>query len=319
VVATKLALPTGLVVLPDGTAVVGERRTGRLLRVQPVAGKPVTLVQKLSGLDTTGDGGLLDLALSPTYRQDGLLYAYVTTPTDNRVLHFTLGANPTPVVTGIPRGSTGNAGRIAFDATGALLIGTGTAGDPALAANPRSLAGKILRTNDIGAPLPDNPTAGSIIFATGLAGVDGLCVDPIDGTRIAVSAGSGTSADEINVIRAGRDYGWPRAGAKSVAPAAKLPKVAAGGAGCAVAGQRLAVATTAGKALASAQVSASGTLGSFDTALAGKYGRLRTVVAGSDGALWLTTANRDARAKPTADDDRVIRLPSSAAGGSSVV
>jgi glucose/arabinose dehydrogenase len=319
VVATKLAQPTGLVVLPDGTAVVGERRTGRLLRVQPVAGKPVTVVQKLTGLDASGDGGLLDLALSPTYRQDGLLYAYVTTATDNRVVHFTLGATPTAVVTGIPKGRTGNAGRIAFDATGALLIGTGAAGNPALVANPKSLAGKILRADDIGAPLPDNPTAGSIIFATGLASVDGLCVDPINGTRIAVSAGSGSSVDEINVIRAGREYGWPAASSKSVAPAARLPGAAAGGAGCAIADGRLAVATTTGRAIASAQVSAAGVVGRFDTALAGKYGRLRTIVAGSDGALWLTTANRDPLGKPTAADDRVIRLPASAAGGSSVL
>src|SRR5439155_11934034 len=123
--------------LPDGTALVGERTTGRIVRVQPVAGKPVPTVRQLSGLDTSGDGGLLDLALSPTYSEDGLIYAYVTTATDNRVVDFTLKGPVTPVVTGIPKGRIGNTGRIAFGADGDLYIGTGDAGRPALAARQR--------------------------------------------------------------------------------------------------------------------------------------------------------------------------------------
>ena len=187
-VATKLNQPTGLVVLPDGTALVGERTTGRILRVQPMPGQPATLVQRLAGVDGSGDGGLLDLAISPTFDQDGLIYAYLSTATDNRVVHFSLGSPPSAIVTGIPKGRTGNAGRIAFDATGALLTGTGDAGRPALAASATSLAGKILRTSDIGRPLPDNPVPGSPIFARGLRSVDGLCVDPRTGLRIAISA-----------------------------------------------------------------------------------------------------------------------------------
>ena len=319
VVATNLALPTGLVVMPDGTALVGERRTGRLLRVAPVAGRAPTPVQTLAGLDTTGDGGVLDLALSPTFDQDGLIYAYITTPSDNRVVHFRLGGTPTPVVTGIPKGSIDNAGRIAFDATGALLIGTGDAGNPALAAAPSSLAGKILRSDDIGNPLPDNPHPGSLIYATGFRTVDGLCVDPTGGTRVAVSAERAGSPDEINVVRPGADYGWPTASPRSSGPAATLPATASGGAGCALIQSKLVVATTDGQSLASATLGAAGTIGTFTTALHGKYGRLRTVVAGSDGAIWLTTTNRDGAGRPIATDDRVIRLPASAVAANSVL
>src|SRR5207245_8519617 len=127
VVATKLNQPTGIVVLPDGTALVGERTTGRILRVQPRPGQPVQLVQTLAGVDGSGDGGLLDLAVSRTFTEDGLIYAYLTTATDNRVVHFALNSAPSSVITGIPKGRTGNIGRIAFDATGALLTGTGDA------------------------------------------------------------------------------------------------------------------------------------------------------------------------------------------------
>jgi glucose/arabinose dehydrogenase len=314
VVASKLNQPTGLVVLPDGTALVAERTTGRIYRVQPVAGRPVTLIQRLAGVDGSGDGGLLDLAISPTFEQDGLIYAYLSTATDNRVVHFSPGSQPSVILAGIPKGRTGNAGRIAFDATGALLTGTGDAGRPALAASATSLAGKILRTSDIGRPLPDNPAPGSPIFARGLRSVDGLCVDPRSGLRIAISAatpaasGAAASPDEVNVIKAGADYGWPRNGPASVAPIKTLPAASAGGGGCALAANRLVVATSTGKSLAISEVSRSGSAGAFNSSLRDKYGRLAGVVAGSDGALWLTTRNRDGRGKPIAEDDRVIRI-----------
>jgi glucose/arabinose dehydrogenase len=310
VVATKLNQPTGLVVLPDGTALVGERTTGRILRVQPQAGKPAVLVQTLAGVKGTGDGGLLDLALSPTFAEDGLVYAYLTTATDNRVVHFAIGSAPSPVITGIPRGTTGNVGRIAFDGTGALLTGTGNAGKPALAASPTSLAGKILRSDDIGKPMSDNPTPGSLIYATGLRTVNGLCVDPQSGLRFAVSAGK---PDQIFAIKAGADLAHATA-------AAKLPAATSGGAGCAALAGRIVAATTTGKALSSATVSSTGAVGAFSVVLQGKYGRLRTVVAGADGALWFTTGNRDGLGKPIAADDRVIRISSSSAsGGQSVL
>lgn len=303
VVATDLVEPTGLVILPDGTALVGERKTGRIYRIQPGGHGPGTLVQTLAGVNPTGDGGLLDLAISPTYSEDGLIYAYLTTGTDNRVVHFPLGSTPTVVVGGIPRGSTGNTGRIAFDGTGALLTGTGTAGNPVLAAVPTSLAGKVLRTNDIGQPEPDNPSPGSPIYARGVSGLTGLCVDAQSGLRVAVAG------DRATVIRAGGDYTDATGGQA-------LPTTLAGGGGCALAAGQLAVATATGKALATATVSKAGIIGNFTGSLAGVYGRLRTVVAGTDGALWLTTRNRDGQGKPVADDDRVIRITNPDSGGS---
>ena len=306
VVATKLNQPTGLVVLPDGTALVGERTTGRILRVQPEPGRPATVVQRLA-VDGTGDGGLLDLAISPTFDEDGLVYAYLSTATDNRVVHFSLGSQPSAIITGIPKGRTGNAGRLAFDATGALLTGTGDAGRPALAAATSSLAGKILRTSDIGRPLADNPVPGSAVFARGLRSVDGLCVDPRTGLRIAISAGAAGVPDEVNVIRPGADYGWPGNEPASVPPARTLPAASTGGGGCALAANQLFVATSTGRSLAVGSVTRS-TVGTFNSSLQNKYGRLATVVAGTDGALWLTTRNRDGRGTPVADDDRVIRI-----------
>jgi hypothetical protein len=109
VVAVNLTLPWGLAVLPDGTALVGERTTGRLLIVQPQRA-PAKPVMRIPGVDATGDGGLLGLALSPSYGEDGLVYAYVTTRTDNRVVRFALKGPVTPVLNGIPRGAPATVG-----------------------------------------------------------------------------------------------------------------------------------------------------------------------------------------------------------------
>ena len=169
VVATGLVVPIGLVVLPDGTAIVGERESGRLLQVFPDRA-PARLRGTIPGLDTSGDGGLLGLALSPTFQQDGLLYAYVSTAKDNRVVRFPLGGTPNPVLTGIPHGAVHNGGGLLFDSSGHLLVGTGDTGKPALAADPRSLAGKVLQVDVFG----HAPAAGPV-FSSGLHDVTALC------------------------------------------------------------------------------------------------------------------------------------------------
>ena len=306
VVATNLTLPWGLAVLPDGTALVGERTTGRLVVVQPRRA-PVRPVQTIAGLDASGDGGLLGLALSPNYRDDKLVFAYVTTRTDNRVVRFTLGRPPTPLVTGIPKGRTGNGGRLAFGADGLLYVGTGVAGQPALAANRASLAGKVLRVTALGLPARTNPDPGSLVFSLGHRSVAGLCLT--GGGTVYTTEPASASSDELNRVEAGRDYGWPappRAGAAK--PDRTLPAATAGVGGCAVIERGLFVASTTGQRMWAFPLDGSGHAGAPTDHLAGAYGRLRTVVAAPDGALWLTTSNKDGRGKPTAQDDRVIRI-----------
>jgi glucose/arabinose dehydrogenase len=320
VVATKLAAPVGLTLLPDGTALVGERTTGRIVRVQPVAGRPVPTVRTLPGLDTSGDGGLLDLALSPSYSEDNLIYAYVTTKTDNRVVDFTLTGPVTPVLTGIPKGRTGNTGRILFGADGNLYVGTGDTGRPAAAADPASRAGKILRVDPIGDPTADDPRAGSAVWSTGHPRVDGLCTPAGSTAPLDVEAGAAGRADEVNVLVAGQDYGYPTAGPGSRAPVTTLPAADRGAGGCAVLDGQLWVTSLDGRVLLSAPLAgrdAATRAGRFTPVLTNRYGRLRTVVAAPDGALWLTTSNRDGAGHPVADDERVIRFLPSGGGGSS--
>jgi len=89
---------SGLIMLPDSqSALVAERVTGAVKQVSVSAEPKVKLVIPV---DPSGDGGLMDITLSPTYSQDRLMYAYVSTPTDNRVIRIADGR----VVAGDARG-----------------------------------------------------------------------------------------------------------------------------------------------------------------------------------------------------------------------
>lgn len=319
VVAARLAAPTGLTLLPDGSALVGERTTGRIVRVQPQPRRPVHTVRTIPGISTVGGGGLLDLALSPNYAEDQLIFAYITTPRDNRVITFTLHGPITSVLTGIPRGRTDNAGRIAFDAHGNLLITTGAAGRPALAADPRSLAGKVLRVTDIGRPAPNNPTPGRPQFAAGLEYGNALCVDPTNDLTVVAESRSGPGGDAVYAVRPGARLGWPRPSPINDSPLGAVPAADRAPGGCALQDGDLYVTSLDGEALLSAPIRTVGALvlGPWRVALRQRYGRLRTVVAAPDGALWLTTSNRDGHGTPIPADERVLRIvaASSGAGG----
>jgi glucose/arabinose dehydrogenase len=167
---------SGLIMLPDSqSALVAERTTGL---VKEVSVKAEPKVKTSFPVDGSGDGGLMDIVLSPTYQQDRLMYAYVSTPTDNRVMRIADGDIPKAILTGIPKGATGNMGSLIFTSPTTLLVQTGDAGNPADAANPTSLAGKVLRIEQP-TTVDQAPTTTAL---SGMGAGGGMCIDPSDGS-----------------------------------------------------------------------------------------------------------------------------------------
>ena len=307
-----LDVPWGLAFLPDGSALVSERGTGQILRVG-VDGSAPERVQRIEGVRSEGEGGLLGLAVSPTYGEDELVYAYLTSEEgDNRVVRFRIGREPEPVFTGIAAAGNHNGGRIAFGPDSFLYVATGDAGDTSLARDERSPNGKILRLTPEGAAAEGNPTEGSPVWTMGHRNVQGMAWDS-QGRMFASEFGQ-NRYDELNLIEPGGDYGWPEAEGASnegrlTDPLLTWTTDEASPSGIAIAGDRLYMAALRGGRLWIVPLRGDGTVGEPESRFEGEYGRLRTVASAPDGALWLTTSNTDGRGEVRDGDDRIIRFP----------
>lgn len=302
VIATCLDPVGAVAVLPDGqSALVGERLTGRILRVRQ--GAPPVEVAQLP-VSAVGGGGLTGLALSPSYNEDELIYAYVTTATDNEVVRIAPGDRPKPIVAGIPKGPSGNSGALLSDGTGALLVATGNAGSVEFAADPASLAGKVLRIDGFGKPAPDNPDASSPVVASGLTEPGGLCGSPDAGYWVTDQSGP---QDSLYRVQPGQPLG---------APAWIWPD-RPGIAGCAANQAVVVAALTNASALFLLHPGQDGTIiGQPTKVMENTYGRFTAATLSQDGLLWLGTGNK-AGGRPVSSDDRVLRVqpPTSGTAG----
>lgn len=277
---------------PAGLA--GERKSGRVMQVQRGSAPNAVITLPVDG---TADGGLLGLALSPSYPEDQLVYAYITTPTDNRVVRFTAGDVPKPVLTGIPRGPAGNRGSMTRDRAGNLLVATGNAGDPALAADPKSLAGKLLRIDTAGKPAKGNPDPSTAVIAAGLQNPASICIG-IDSRPWVTDR----SAQEDAIYRV--DPGKPLGN-----PAWRWPDKP-GVAGCVVTPSMLAVVTSTAGNLQILPLNPEGVITAKPTvSLAEKegFGRLGAMAVLNSNLAMVGTVNKTG-GTPVSSDDRVVLL-----------
>jgi glucose/arabinose dehydrogenase len=311
-VATGLNVPWALAFLPNGTALVTERNTARLLNV--TSSGQVSVVGTVSGVVPGGEGGLHGVAVSPNFATDGLVYLYYTAASDNRIVRAPLqngqlGAQQV-LVSGIPKGTIHNGGRIAFGPDGMLYAGTGEAGNRNLAQDLNSLGGKILRVTPEGAAAPGNPF-GTAVWSYGHRNVQGLAWDS-SGRMFASELGQNTW-DEINRIEPGDNYGWPivegtGGGAQFTDPVVTWSTAEASPSGAAIVDGSLWVATLRGQRLWRVPLTSAGGVGTPEALLTGQFGRLRAAAAAPDGTLWVTTSNRDGRGTPAAEDDRILSV-----------
>lgn len=226
VVVTKgLSHPWGMAFLPDGGILVTERDSGQLRMVrdgvldpEPVAGVPEVF--------TGGLAGLMDVALHPAFDENRLVYLSYSRPLgdDEATIALIRGRldgmalrDVEDVFVAEPFGGSTAGARMGFAPDGSLYLTVGGAfrTDPAesRAQDPGSHAGKVLRLNDDGSVPDDNPFVGREgylpeIFSLGHRNHQGLTLHPETGapltTEHAVQGG-----DEVNVIEAGKNYGWP--------------------------------------------------------------------------------------------------------------
>lgn len=297
-----LQLPWSVVFLPDGTAVVSERDSAQ---VKSIRDGQATTIGEVSGVDPGGEGGLLGLALSPGFSTDRWLYAYFTSPSDNRIArmkltgdsggHMTLG-EPEVIFSGMSKASTHNGGRIRFGPDGFLYVGTGDSQRREQPQDTNALGGKILRLTPEGRPAPGNPFGDNPVYSYGHRNVQGLAWDS-DGRLWASEFGPDVD-DELNLITPGGNYGWPtvtgapgRSGlidAKVVWPSTSdaspsgleiMNGFAYTGA---LRGQRLWAVPLDGDNV--------GTPVAYFTR---EYGRLRDVARAPDGTLWVISNNKN--------------------------
>lgn len=325
VVAEDLEVPWGLDFLPDGTAIVGERTTGRILAISVdedgETGEPEELLRV--EVDDAGEGGLLGLAVSPDYEEDQAVYAFHTSEEDNRIVRLDLSGeeDPEPVLTGIPAGTNHNGGALEFGPDGFLYAATGDSGVGELAQDPESLAGKILRVTTEGEPAEGNPEVDSPVYSLGHRNVEGLAWNGAE-ELYAVEFGQ-DYLDELNRVEAGANYGWPYYEGPSgdgdfTDPVLTWETFEASCAGAVFLEDVLVTACLRGQRLWTVRFDASGAVdGEPEAALVNEFGRLRSVAMGPDGMLWVTTSNRDGRCVEergcTSDesDDRIIRFATS--------
>jgi glucose/arabinose dehydrogenase len=317
VIATGLNVPWALAFLPSGAALVTERETGRILRVPAAGGNPTEVMRIPDVATDTAEGGLLGVAVSASYPSDGLVYAYYTTRTDNRIGRFRLGDSSKggsiqTILTGLRKGTIHNGGRIAFGPDGKLYAGVGETGDRGLAQDRSVLNGKILRMNPDGSVPADNPFAGSLVWSYGHRNVQGLAWDRAG--RLWATEFGQDRFDEINLIQPGRNYGWPNVegtgdtqNGRYTNPLVTWTTAEASPSGAAIVGNTLYVGALRGQALL--RVDLNGDQASKGTPLLkGQLGRIRAVAAAPDGTVWITTSNRDGRGTPRSDDDRILSL-----------
>jgi glucose/arabinose dehydrogenase len=310
VLARNLAVPWAIAFLPDGDALVTERDSARLLRV--TAHGRVSRVGTVPGVEPSGEAGLLGVAVSPSFGQDGLVFLYFSTATDNRIMRFRYSGSGIgsleKVVTGIPRASIHNGGRLAFGPDGMLWASTGEHAEPDISQDKDSLGGKILRMTPDGRPAPGNPF-GTLVWTYGHRNVQGIAWD--DAGRMYATELGQNRFDEINRIQKGHNYGWPvvegvGGGGTYTDPELTWPTDQASPSGAAIAADSLWVAALRGERLWQIPLDRRGALGTPVAHFTGEYGRLRAVARAPDGSLWFTTSNRDGRGNPQSDDDKIL-------------
>ncbi|WP_316572177.1 sorbosone dehydrogenase family protein [Neobacillus sp. YIM B06451] len=264
-------------------------------------------------LSDASEAGLLGFVLAPDFLSTQTAYAYYTYNDSegqkNRVIVLShrngTWSEERTLIDGLPSGPVHHGGRLKIGPDGKLYITSGDAANPELAQDKKTLGGKILRMNLDGSIPDDNPFPGSYIYSYGHRNPQGLAWTA-DGTMYASEHGQ-SAHDEINLIRPGKNYGWPVIMGSQKMQGMETPLFHSGDetwapSGMAAYGDKLYVATLRGNAVREFDLA-----GKKTREFADGFGRIRDVLI-EDDYLYFISNNTDGRGTPDETDDKLYRV-----------
>jgi glucose/arabinose dehydrogenase len=233
-VFTGLNQPTDFAFLPDGRILILEK-PGRVLIAGPGGGAPAAALDITGNIDSGSEKGLLGICLHPTFASSGWIYLYYTFATGprNRISRFTLAGNTiNPASEVVIRDNieatngNHNGGTVLIGPDGKLWAAPGDSGTGASTTPPKAqdlsatsssrFNGKVLRMELDGSPAAGNPfladaTKEPRIYAFGFRNPFRFSFRPSNGSLYVGDVGSSGTQDreEVNVVAAGGNYGWP--------------------------------------------------------------------------------------------------------------
>ena len=226
VINEKLENPWGLSVLPDGRFLISQKQgTMVILNANGTASKKITGFPKV---DPSGQGGLLDVTIDPNFAKNKMIFwAYAEPQEKGALLAIAKGKlsademtieNVTIIYRATPeyKGKLQYGSRIVFDKNGNLFVSTGERSGADIRMQAQYLnssLGKILHLTPEGKAVANGPFANTAdarpeIYALGLRNPDGLAINPQTGDLWEAEFGP-KGGDEVNIIRPGKNYGWP--------------------------------------------------------------------------------------------------------------
>jgi glucose/arabinose dehydrogenase len=335
IVASGLEVPWGFAWLPNKDLMFTERRgrvriiEGGKLRAEPVFTVP--------DVEPSSESGLMDITLHPAFAANSFVYlgyAYINDGKRVKVVRYKYAnstlTEPKVIIENIPSAPNHAGMRARFGPDGKLYVATGDSTNWDLAQKLDSLAGKTLRLNDDGTIPEDNPFMKTVgarpeIWTYGHRNPQGMAWQPGSGLMFQTEhgpssfEGKGSGGDEVNIVEAGKNYGWAeihhtqtREG--MVSPLLEYSPACAPASGMFYNGSQFPAfkgnfffGCLGGKRII--RVVMNGRMvASQENLLAGTYGRIREMEEGPDGYIYFSTSNRDGRGSPAKDDDRIMRI-----------
>ncbi|MEJ7694546.1 PQQ-dependent sugar dehydrogenase [Daejeonella sp.] len=316
VLSQNLSFPWEITWGPDNMIWMTERG-GKVSRVNPTTGVATNVIS-IADVKTMGEGGLLGMALHPSFTANPhvfVVYNYDKAGTYmEKVVRYTYNGitltSPTILLDNIPASSIHNGSRLLISTDLKLFITTGDASNQPSAQNVSSVSGKVLRINLDGTIPSDNPISGNPVWSFGHRNPQGLV---FANDKLYSSEHGPDRDDEVNIILKNRNFGWPtvnglcdETGEQSFCNSNNVaqpiirwtPTIAVSGMDYYNSNSipqwsnSLILATLKDKTLYQLKLNSAGDkIDESKKLISGTYGRLRDVCVSPDGKVYVVTSN----------------------------